>query len=222
MMDGDGAGAPGQRNGLGIIDVVTRGIHRAAEHTVGMVIEGRTAVTAGDDHQRAVLYRHVVEHHADGGEVVIGVGIERPVLMPLDGRAKAGTLHVQLGGVEPDIRPPEVLQHGDDPGVPGQRGVGRIMQVRCLDTADARVVCGMAILQVINIGMPRQPAGSADETVRDIAEAAHLVGGQNVRDDDGTDLIVFVDLGSGQHVVLRALRGKIYRWPPGVETERSG
>ena len=87
-------------------------------------------MAAGNDHQRAVLHRHVVEHHADGGEVVVGVRIERPVLMPLHRRAEAGAFHVQLGGVEADIRAPQVLQHGDDLRMADQRGIGRMVQMR--------------------------------------------------------------------------------------------
>ena len=71
-------------------------------------------MTSGHDHKRPVLDLHVVHHHADGGEIVVGVGIEGPVLVPFHGRAETGGLHVELRRVEADIRPPEVLEHGDD------------------------------------------------------------------------------------------------------------
>ena len=129
------------------------------------------------------------------------MGIERPVLMPLDGRAKAGALHVQLGGVEPNIRPPEVLQHGDDPRVPGQRRKPD-MQVRRLDAADARVVRGVAILQVIDSLCAVSPLAARTKPSVTSLRRPHLIGGQNVRHDDGTDLVVFFDLGPGQHMDL--------------------
>ena len=78
------------------------------------MVEHRPAMAAGNDHQRTVLHLHVVQHHADGGEVVVGVRVERPILVPFHCRAEAGRLHVQLGRVEADVGPPQRLQHRDD------------------------------------------------------------------------------------------------------------
>ncbi len=83
MMHGDRARLAGQRDCLAEVYIAVRRVHRAAEHAIGVVVEGRTLVAARNDHQRAVLHSHVVEHDANRREVVIGMRVERPVLVPL-------------------------------------------------------------------------------------------------------------------------------------------
>ena len=51
---------------------------------VGVVIVRGAAMAARYHQQRAVVARAVVEHHAHREEIVVGVRIEGPVLMPLD------------------------------------------------------------------------------------------------------------------------------------------
>ena len=52
---------------------------------------------AGNDHERAILQRAILEHHAHLEDVVIAVGIESPVLMPLDRLAATAGLDIELG-----------------------------------------------------------------------------------------------------------------------------
>ena len=93
-----------QRHGLAEIDVASGRIDGAAEAAVGMVVVGRAEVRAGQDHQRAVVHVAVVEVDAGRQHVVVGMRIERPVLVPFDRRAVAGRLHVELAAIEADIR----------------------------------------------------------------------------------------------------------------------
>jgi hypothetical protein len=42
----------------------------------------RAQMAAWDHHHRTIIDRAIVEHDADGREIVVGVRIERPVLVP--------------------------------------------------------------------------------------------------------------------------------------------
>ena len=156
------------------LEVVTNCDHLAKlkfSRTLPMAFTEHGAIMAAwDDHQRAVVEFHVVHHDANGGKVVIGVGIERPILMPLDGGAVAGGFEVQLGGVEADIRPPQVLQDGDDFRVAHQSRVGRMVLVRFLDAADPRLGGRMRILQVEDRIMGADRARFLDELVGHAAQ----------------------------------------------------
>ena len=69
---------------------------------------------AARQHQhRTVFERAIVEHDPDRRQVVIGMRIEGPILVPFDRRAVAGRLHVELAGVEPH-RAPQILQRCND------------------------------------------------------------------------------------------------------------
>ena len=73
------------------------GIDQAGEAAVFAVMTPDLAVMgARRDQHRPVGEVAIVEQHADGKHVVIGVRIERPVLMPLDRRAVLRRLHVEF------------------------------------------------------------------------------------------------------------------------------
>ena len=88
--------------------------------------------------------------------------------------------------------------------MPGQRGVGRVVKVSGLDATDPRVVGSVGVFKVVDLGMPGQTTGALDEAVGDVAQRPHLVRCQNIRDNDGADFVVFLDLGSGEHGFLRS------------------
>lgn len=68
-------------------------------HALGLQVDGATKdaplvvvvngspVASRDNQQRAAVHIHVVDENADGDDVVVGVRMERPILMPLDGGA---------------------------------------------------------------------------------------------------------------------------------------
>jgi hypothetical protein len=199
VVDGDGAGLAGQRHGRRVVHLAPRRVHGAAEPALRVVVEDRAAVRAGDDQQRAVLLLHVVHHHADGGQVVVGVRVEGPVLVPLHRRPEAGRLHVELRRVEADVRPPKVLQHGHDLRVPHQPAVGLVVQVGRLDAPHARLGGRVAVLQVVHRVVRRKAARPLDEAVGDAPQLGHLLRGSARRDDDGADPLVFVLLRLRQH-----------------------
>src|SRR6266436_6668104 len=60
-------------------------VHRAAEPSVrAMMVVDRPLVAARHDHHRTVLHVDIVDHDADRGEILVGVRVERPILVPLD------------------------------------------------------------------------------------------------------------------------------------------
>ena len=85
VVDRDAAGGADAGPGGGEVDVGRLGVDRPAERAVRMVLVDGALVAARHAEQRAVLDGAVVHHHADGGEIVIGVRVEGPVLVPLHG-----------------------------------------------------------------------------------------------------------------------------------------
>ena len=64
------------------------------------MIVNRTLMAARDHHHRTVLDPAIVEHDADRHEIVVGVRIKGPILVPFNRRTIAGRLHVQLARIE--------------------------------------------------------------------------------------------------------------------------
>ena len=111
MVDGHGASLAGEGYGLAKVDLVETLGNGSAEVAVGMVIEDLAAMRAGDHEQWTILLAAIIEQHTDGQDVVIGVGIEGPVLMPFDGSAKACRLHVELRAVQADVGTEQAGEH---------------------------------------------------------------------------------------------------------------
>ena len=63
---------------------------------------------AGDHQQGTVFHGAILDHDADLEDIVVGVGIEGPILVPLDRLAAARRLDVELGVVHAQIRPDEL------------------------------------------------------------------------------------------------------------------
>ena len=83
-MYGDAAFPYQDRYGVGVIEVVF--CDGAREIPVLMVVVDPALVGAWDNQETSVLLGHFVYRYSNGQEVVIGMGIEGPVLMPLNRR----------------------------------------------------------------------------------------------------------------------------------------
>ena len=68
---------------MGHIQAAACDVDGAAEGTETVVVVDRTLVRPGQHQHRPVVRVHVVEQDADGQHVLVGVRIERPVLVPL-------------------------------------------------------------------------------------------------------------------------------------------
>ena len=101
-MYGDAAFPYQDRYGVGIIEVVF--CDGAREIPVLMVVVDPALVGAWDNQETSVLLGHFVYRYSNGQEVVIGMGIEGPVLMPLHWTAKFRQFHVEFVTVTPQIR----------------------------------------------------------------------------------------------------------------------
>ena len=144
--------------GLAEVDLVETLGNRSAEIAVGMVIEDLAAMRAGNHEQRAILLAAVIEQDADGQDVVIGVGIEGPVLMPFDGSAEARRLHVELGAVQADVGTEQAGEHCRDAGVAHESVEVREMLVRGLDASELGRRGTVAILEIVDVGVRRDAA----------------------------------------------------------------
>ena len=97
-MHGHAAGLARERHRLLQMKIGIVRIDGAAEHAILVVVaEDGPLWEPGNDLQRTVGEIHVLQHQAAGEDVVVGVGIEGPVLVPLHRRAAAGRLGVELG-----------------------------------------------------------------------------------------------------------------------------
>ena len=87
------------------------GIDQAREAAVfAMMIPDLAGMRARRHQHRSVGEVAIVQQHADREHVVIGVRIERPVLMPLHRRAVLCRLHVELGAVQPQAGTDQLLE----------------------------------------------------------------------------------------------------------------
>ena len=66
-------------------------------------------MAAGNKTHFALTVDNILKIHADSKQVVVGMGPELDILMPLDGFATVGPFEVQLTMMELDIRPEQRL-----------------------------------------------------------------------------------------------------------------
>src|SRR5579871_3730121 len=155
-------------------------VDRAAEACVrAVMVVGRPQMAAGKHHHRSVVRVAAVEHDADRGQIVVGVRVEGPVLVPFDGRPIAGRFHIELAGVKPD-RTPQIPEHRDDCRVTGGLGIDRVMQVRRLDAAHPRLPRRVRIFEIIDVVIGRDAACRGDEIVSHAPQSLDLARGEDV------------------------------------------
>src|SRR6516225_2786420 len=129
MMHGDRAGLAETGYRPREIEIAARRIDRAAEPAVrAVMVVYRALMAARNHHHRTVPDLAIVEHDAHGSEIVVGVRIKGPVLMPLDRSPVPSRLHVELAGIEAH-RAPEMLQCLDNSRMAGgPRRCGALMR----------------------------------------------------------------------------------------------
>src|ERR1700722_15286875 len=99
VVQGNGARLADDRRGVGDVEPRRRGIHRAREIALIVMIVHGTLVRPGNHEHRTVLQRAVLDHDANFEDVVVGVRIERPILMPLHRLAAPRWFDVELAVV---------------------------------------------------------------------------------------------------------------------------
>ena len=141
---------PQAGHGARQVDVAIFRVHRAAEPSVRtMMVVDRPLVAARHDIDMENGPMMVVDHDADRGEILIGVRVKRPILVPLDRCAIAGRLHVELAGVETQATP-QVGQQLHDLGVAAGAHVDRVDRMGCLQPAHPGPGRRVRVLEVIN------------------------------------------------------------------------
>jgi hypothetical protein len=88
-----------------------------------MMVVDWPLVAARHDHHRTVLHISIVDHDADRGEILVGVRVERQILVPLDRGAIAGR-HMRAS------RNPKVVELLTDLGLARAYGVGESLHRR--------------------------------------------------------------------------------------------
>ena len=204
VMKAHGACASQQGTRAFEIDFLAGGIHGAAKIAVGgVVIPCRPLVRAGHHHQRAIFQKGVVQHHAHRQHVVIGMGIEGPVLMPFHRRAMIRLLEIDLGGLQPHAgRTQQLFQDRHHGLVVRQLPEQRRVAVRQLDAADLGILRRVAGLQVIDIGVFADAGGIGHQLVERRAGPRQHVGIQHIRYDQIAGLVIAGDILFGDHILL--------------------
>jgi hypothetical protein len=165
-----------------------------------MMVVDRPLVAARHDHHRTVLHIDIVDHDANRGEILVGVRVERPILVPFDGRAIAGRLHVELAGVETQAAP-QIGQQFNDLGVAAGAHVDRVDRMWRLQPAHPRLVRRVRVLEVINrvVGGHRRRRGN--ELVGHPTQLRDLLSRKDVGDDYKAIAIIVGALCSCEHLV---------------------
>ncbi len=164
------------------------------------MVPDRPLVAARDDQHRPVLHVDIVEHDADGGEVVVGVRVECPVLVPFHRRAETSRFHVQLAGVEADAAP-EILQDRDHLVVAAGAEIGRVNEMRRLQPPHARLDGGMRIFEIIDLVIGGDRRRVAHELVGDPAQLVGLGRREDIRYDNEAVPLISGALRIGEHRV---------------------
>ena len=85
MVHRDRAGATGAHHRFGKVQPAFQRLHAAHKAAFGTVVVNGAAVAARHHQHRAVVWREVIDHDAHRRQVVIGVRVKSPVLVPLHG-----------------------------------------------------------------------------------------------------------------------------------------
>ena len=115
MVNGDTTSMQFQGHGVSACAAV---LDRPDEDSILVVAERGAPVRAGHDHQAAVLEQHVIEGDADSQDIVVGVRVEGPVLVPAHRAAELRRLQVELGPLEPDPGERQAVRTYRDPQNP--------------------------------------------------------------------------------------------------------
>ena len=132
-----------------------------------MVVEHWPLVAARHHQQRPLFHGHIVEHDAHDADVVVGMRVIGPVLVPFHRLAAAARFHVELQAVLPDGVAQHLLQQSDDAGMFQNGGIGRMLLDRALDTPEAWLFGRMTVLQIEDIVADGDVARSFEEIVGD-------------------------------------------------------
>ncbi len=80
-----------------------------------MVVKHSTFVAAGDHHKGTVLRRAIFDHDTHCEDIVVGVRVKRPVLVPADFSVRRWVLEIEFGVIEANSAVQQ-LRHGFDNG----------------------------------------------------------------------------------------------------------
>ena len=180
MMQAHTAGLSQDRFRRRQVEPGSRCIDGPAKDPIRVMIEDGTRVGAGQNHQRPVVLPDVVKKDSRSEDVVVGVGVKCPVLMPLYRRAVPGSFQIDLAGMETQVRADELTNRLGHAGRSCQLHEERVVGVGELYSADARIVGPMAGLKIIDAIAGRDTAGAGDEVVDNLAKPIQLIAGQRL------------------------------------------
>ena len=126
----------------------------------------------------------VVQAHANGQHIVVRVGIEGDVLMPLDGTATPGRLHVQLLALMANVRTDQRLNNIQNGVRAVQLPEERMALARRVDASQPRRLRAVSLFQRKRLGIARHAAGLLDQVVHDPLGRGQLLRTEHVLDGE--------------------------------------
>ena len=175
MVDVDASGGERERDRPPEVEPAeVRPVDAAGEGVALVVVVHRPPVAPGQHGEAAVLGRGVVEEEPHREHVVVRVGVERGVLVPLDWRADLLALEVQLAVVELDVGADQLRHDRRDRGLEGHPAVERVVVGGILDSPQDRALRRVTGIEVEHGAARSDAPGLLDELVRRRPECLEL------------------------------------------------
>ena len=153
-------------------------------------------MATGDDHQGAVLFLAIVERNADRQEVIIGVRIKRPILVPFDSRPVFRRFDVNLVLRRTEAHGPSDQRRNiiDNGVATRQRVEFRMIADRPFEEAPTGSVRPMAVLQVKEVAALLDTLRHCGPLIRNFAKSRERVGIGRFREHEISVRFVKFDL----------------------------
>ena len=153
MVDRDAASAQQDRYSVAGVEIFVG--HRADKDAplLVVVIQHRPFMRTGNDHERAILYRHLVDADADGQQIIVGVGIEGPILVPFHRAAKGRIFEVELVAIGAQVGADQLADNLQHRGVTQGLIIDLMVFDRIFEPAQHGLLRRVTRFQVKDIGV---------------------------------------------------------------------
>ena len=133
-----------------------------------------------DNHQTTIDQHHVIHADAHGQQVVVGLRIEGPILVPFHRASALWRFHVQLAAVGANARPDQVCHDIQNFGVAQNIVIQRMLLGGIYQTAHAGRFRCMSWLQIKDICVLSEGCTLGHKFIGDAAQVGHFLLRENI------------------------------------------